>query len=370
MTFEPGVSVSTISLVANDADIDQDILPILPLNAKDTVILEQLPVLQGIFVLEGSYRRGKKSNGLLPQSVLPHSFPSLESVTLQSSMKELNRYLSVVNGVAPRLRHLVVDVISTNDTKTFRKCVAQVADAFPLLESLTISRLEDYDIFRERDNGTSSVEALLTYEDLVPLTSLAHLQEVILHYCVPVSMTDNQLHTLLSQCPSLTVLELNQEPMILSPTELTVNVLPLLAQSCPQTGVPRLVRGHGRRYRRDTGTLHVYESVRNQFRGVPPSVTNDRGVLPLLAQVLPEDCKNCTVSPYPEDVQKLLDRDGKQGRQSRRNAWAKVANLMPILLDVRRQSASRALRERERQQPRTVFPENHNTQRYTVKKEE
>ncbi len=222
-------------------------------------------------------------------------------------------------------------------------------------------------MFKEGDSGILTLGAHLSYEDLAPLTLLPHLQEFILHYCEPVSMTDDQLHTLLLQCPSLTAVELNQEPMVLSAPKLTINVLPLLAQSCPKLESLALICGDGYRNRRDTDSLHFREPFRNQFR-VSSLRYNDRSVLPLLAQVLPEDCKITAESPYPEDVQKLLDPDWEQGRQSRRNAWTKVANWMPILMDVRRQSASRALRERE--QPRTLSPEDHDTPRPTIKKEE
>ncbi len=43
--------------------------------------LEQLPALQAIFFLADSYRCGRKSSGLLPRSVRPNSFPSLQTVT-------------------------------------------------------------------------------------------------------------------------------------------------------------------------------------------------------------------------------------------------------------------------------------------------
>lgn len=47
-------------------------------------------------------------------------------------------------------------------------------------------------------------------------------------------MNNNELATLLSQCPSLTTVYLNSEPIFPSTTQLTVNVLPLLANCCPQ----------------------------------------------------------------------------------------------------------------------------------------
>lgn len=71
-------------------------------------------------------------------------------------------------------------------------------------------------------------------------------------------------------------------------------------------------------------------------------------------------------APFPEDVQRLLDPDGTQRRQLRRNAWAKVANWLPILMDVRCRSGCRALQDREEH---TLSPEEDKPEQWVVNQE-
>jgi len=154
-------------------------------------------------------------------------------------------------------------------------------------------------------------------------------------------MTDSELCTLLSQCPSLVTLDLNQEPMILSPTELTINVLPLIARACPQledlalyvdTAVEPV----------ETSSLCTFTSLVSLNLGT--SLLHSRPVvMKMLAQVLPEGCKLISIPSFELDAEKLFGQpDAVETRAARRKEWAQVSEWLPILLEVRIESLARA----------------------------
>lgn len=203
------------------------------LTASIILALDQLPDLQEVRFHENSYLQGRTTNGTLPQSVSPNPFPRLTTLELQCSLRELCRYLPLANGILPGLRNLTVDVISKDHSVVLQNSLVKIAVAFPLLESFSIFWNEDYSMIEEGGDAIW-VESHLTYLNLHPLTKMPRLREFNLAYNEIVSMTDNELCKLVTQCPSLQTLQLNPEPMHLLPTEITINVVPILAQACPQ----------------------------------------------------------------------------------------------------------------------------------------
>ncbi len=154
-------------------------------------------------------------------------------------------------------------------------------------------------------------------------------------------MTNSELCTLLSQCPALVALDLNQEPMVLSPTELTINVLPLIARACPQLKDLALYV--------DTDVeplepLSLCTFTNLQTINLGTSLLQSKPVvMALLAQVLPEGCRLISRPSFEPDVEKLFGQpDAVEAREARRKEWVQVSEMIPILLEVRRGSWARA----------------------------
>jgi len=338
MTFVGDVGVSLSSSISRMHNLRKFVALSCLLTPVELCVLEQLPHLQEVSIFFDSHLQGRMTNGALPKFVSPNPFPQLTSLELQASLAELCRYLSLANGISPGLRTLFVDVISQSKFGIFQNALVKIAEAFPHLEYLSITRNEDFNVV---DEVAGSVRPPLTYGNLHPLTRMTRLQTFILKYEVVVSMTNRELCTLLSQCPSLVALDLNQEPIVLSPTELTINVLPLIAQACPRladlalyvdTNVKPL----------ETSSLSTFTNLKSISLGI--SLLQCRPVVAtLLAQVLPEGCR---LISKPSFEQKMEEQFGEpndvETRAVRRKEWAQVSEWIPILLEVRRGSFARA----------------------------
>jgi len=343
-TFDGDVGVSLSSSISRMHKLRTFITYSCLLTPPALSALEQLPNLQEIKIFSNSYLQERRTNGTLPQSVPPNSFPQLTFLMLQCSLAELCRYLSLATGISPGLHTLFVDIIAKSKSNTFQNSLVKIAEAFPLLEYLTITRNQDFSVFEE--DAAGSVKPPLTYRNLQPLTRMPHLRTFDLKYEVVVSMTDSELCTLLSQCPSLVTLDLNQEPMILSPTELTINVLPLIARACPQledlalyvdTDVEPV----------KTSSLCTFTSLESLNLGT--SLLQSRPVvMKMLARVLPEDCELISKPSFELNVEKLFCQpDVVETRTARRKEWAQVSEWLPIMLELRSESLASAKQETE-----------------------
>lgn len=304
--------------------------------------LEQLPYLRDVNIYDSSYRKGKILDGSLPQSVLSNPFPRLTSLTLQCSLEELCRYLTLAIGIAPDLRDFVIDMISESKPIVFQTSLSKIAEAFPLLKFLAITRKEDLEIFATQES-VDIFRPLLSYHNLSPITKLCHLTTFKLECEFVVSMKNDQLCQLLSQCPSLVNVDLNQEPMLLSPTELTIDVLPLLARACP------LLKDIGLYVEPNvdpTAPLFTFANLEYINLGISPLQNRRHVVAKLLAQVLPGDCHIVTERSFESDVEELfvVDPDSVEEREKRRREWAYVSIWMPTLQEACLETLKRAFK--------------------------
>jgi len=108
---------------------------------------------------------------------------------------------------------------------------------------------------------------------------------------------------------------LNQEPMVLSPTELTLNVLPSIARACPKlvllalyvdTNIEPL----------ETSSLSTFTNLKSISLGISP-LQSRHVVLTMLAQVLPEGYQLTSNPSFEPDVEKLGRRVARSGLRFR-----------------------------------------------------
>lgn len=192
-TFEGDVEISLSSSISRMHNLRNFFTHSCLLMPAELSALEQLPNLEEVLIMSNSYSQGRTTNGSLPKLVSPNPFPRLTSLELQCSLTELCRYLSLANGISPGLRDLIIDVIARSKTCTFQNALVKIAEAFPLLENLTIVRSEDFSVFEEDVAGL--VRQPLTYRNLQPLTRMRRLQSFDLQSEVVVSMTNSELCT-------------------------------------------------------------------------------------------------------------------------------------------------------------------------------
>ena len=194
----------------------------------------------------------------------------------------------------------------------------------------------------EREPGASISEPL-THRSLIPLAKLRSLKTFTLQCDEALSLTNNELCALLSQNPSLEHVLLNHEPLFLSPTELTIDVLPMLAESCPQLVELYLylntdVEGPG------SVPLFTFKHMERVSFGVSP-VHDKHLITKLLARVLPETCEVRSNPLYLPNVEALFTTgpEDQYVRGVRRGEWAQISEWIPVLLDFHREASSNAM---------------------------
>ncbi|KLO05100.1 hypothetical protein SCHPADRAFT_1003054 [Schizopora paradoxa] len=343
-SFDADVNASLLSSTSKMLKLTRTTWPSCFLSAQLLSVLEALPDLQTVSILDDTYLEGSESDGTLPRTVEPGRFPQLTSLMLQCSLDELCRYLSHANGIAPGLLHLSIDIILKTRPVALQNTLVKIAAAFPTLTSLAITRREDLSIFDDDDESTRSP---LHYQNLRPVTTMPHLQSFQLNFEGVVSLTNAELCSLLARCPSMKILKLNHEPMDLKQTMLTINVLPMIAKLCPQledlalyvnTDVDPL----------EPSSLFTFKNLKTIDLGL--SILESKGVVArLLAQVLPRGCKLVSNPAFHLDAEDHFaygDEDSDV-RDERRNEWVQLSEWISIMLEVRQESCERALMKPE-----------------------
>lgn len=181
-------------------------------------------------------------------------------------------------------------------------------------------------------------EEQLTYASLLPLTRLRHLQFFSLACNETVSMTDRQLSDLLSACPVLATMHLNCEPPSMSPTDLTINVIPILANSCPWLENLHLYVD-GTKPVDTTIKPTTFKKLRELSFGVSP-LSNVDDALALLAQVIPTQCK--FVGRPVVGLRAVFNSDISRRRRSC-IVWEKIETMLPFQIRVRDASEEKIL---------------------------
>jgi len=329
-SFNPVVEAHMASIIRSFQELSTIHIPSCLLTPSILSSLHRHPNIRKISIIKETIRNGRTPTGRLPQSLEVGAFQKMTDLTLQCSFSELHRYLAS-DVVCACLEDLLIDVVFQFDAPMFRNCLVQIVDVFPILASLVITRREDLSVIRSKTEGGAS----LAYQDLESLPRLKFLHNFELHHTNPISMNDDELANLLSQCPSLSNVYLNSEPIFPSATLLTVNVLPLLAKRCPQLEALSLYLDGTRDVNvSESAELYTFENLFYIDFGTS-SVSDDGDVMTLLAQVLPLDCEIGTTSAFSTDLRKALDQDVLRVMDANRTEWNKIARLLPSLIKTR-----------------------------------
>ncbi|KLO14236.1 hypothetical protein SCHPADRAFT_996701 [Schizopora paradoxa] len=303
--------------------------------------LHQHPNIRKISIIKETIRSGRTPSGLLPASLEEGAFRRLTDLTLLCSLPELNRYLSS-GTVCDCLEVLLIDVVSQPSAESFRNCLVRIVESFPGIASLVITRREDLSVVGSKREET----ATLSLQDLELLPRLRNLCNLEIHHTDPISMSDNELTGLLSQCPSLSTVYLNSEPIFLSISQLTINVLPLLAKRCPHLEELSLfIDGTKPVDIPEPTELMTFENLFYIDFGSSP-VTEDGDVATMLGQVLPSECELNTTSAFSEDLRKALGPQVLRVVDLNHANWKKIAKVLPSLIKTRILTQKRVLKHR------------------------
>ncbi|KLO14232.1 hypothetical protein SCHPADRAFT_927960 [Schizopora paradoxa] len=279
--------------------------------------------------------------GRLPESLMPDAFPSLTSLKLICSLEEWNRMMSCGECIAPNLCHLQIDVVSLNDASTFRTSLGLIGKSFPSLQSLGFIRRSDASVVRGL--GGDSSNAFLNAKDLSPLAYMKKLNSFKLCYIEPVTMRNEDLAALLGNLSCLEVFELHPSPVHLHPTELNLNLIPMLRQTCPRLHRAILYLDATDIQSASSPSLDYSGNLSCiGFKTSPVRKADVHKIMVFLSQVLPENCKMEHERYLETRFVGVIDASQWKRMEEYRLVWENMAELLPLVMEVRRVSAMRA----------------------------
>ena len=200
-------------------------------NAPNLGVIEfQYLTYQGI----GDKRDVRNFNPRFPKD----GFPALWDVSLSA---HLSQFIPLVAGslapAAKNLKSLYLHAISVDNEASVRQYFTVVGESFPLIASIHLQALPGPTMSTQWEEMEPELEAL-TLDTLKPLLNCPHLTSFELMHPTPLSLTLDDLETLTSKWPTLEVIDLNREPVILgpamgTPSNLTLRALLPFARNCP-----------------------------------------------------------------------------------------------------------------------------------------
>ena len=266
-------------------------------------------------------------------------FPALWDMSLSA---HLSQFIPLVVGTlapaAKNLTSLYIHAVSVENEASVRKYLTVVGENFPLIKSIYVEALPG-PIMSTQWEVTEPEFEVLTLDTLKPLLDCPHLTTFELMYPIPLSLTLDDLETLTSKWPTLEVIDLNREPVILGPamgtrSNLTLRALLPFARNCPNLRKLGLY-------------LHATETDLPSVSEIPRSfskltdlnvglstIGEPEAVTLFLSHICPADC-NIEAGVCWSYVETFVDDASRAVMQERIQAWEEVDFYLPISVKLR-----------------------------------
>ena len=285
-------------------------------------------------------------------------FPALWDLSLSA---HLSRFIPVVAGtLAPAAKNLTsiyIHAISVESEASVRQYLTVVGENFPLIKSIYVEALPGPVMSTQWEGMEPEFEAL-TLETLKPLLNCPHLTTFELMYPIPLCLTLDDLESLTSGWPTLEVIDLNREPVILglamgTQPNLTLRALLPFARNCPNLRKLGLY-------------LHATETDIPSVSEIPrpfskltdlnvglSSIGEPEAVTLFLSRICPAEC-NVEAGVCWSYVDAFVDDASRAVMQDRINAWDEVNFHLPLSVKLRyEEKVARDSIEREVEDLRT-----------------
>ena len=336
---------------------------VVPLYHITSRMMETLAKLPNLGVIEFQYM---PSQGIGNRADITHFNPSIPKDGLPALWDlSLSAHLSnfipvVVNTLAPAakdLTSLYLHAISVESERSVREYFTVVGENFPLIKSVYVEALPGPIMSTQWDEVDPEFE-ILTLDTLKPLLNCPHLTTFELMYPVPLCLTLGDVETLTSRWPTLEVIDLNKEPVVLgsasgTQSSLTLRGLLPFAKNCPNLRQLGL-------YLHATETdlpsaseiSHTFAKITSLNVGVS-SIGDPQAVALFLSRICPADCK-VEAGAYWSRIESVVDDISHAVMQDRVRAWEEVNAYLPLSVKLRQEEkAARDNLEREVEDLRT-----------------
>lgn len=160
------------------------------------------------------------------------AFPSLRDLSLSCDIEEAEILLcDSPKSACPHLTQLYVHSVNIEEPSKVQSFLSKLAERFPALEALALDIVMDV--------VTAKAESIepLTFDNLRPLLSLTHLEQLEIRHNLPLIYSASDLVELGTALPNLFSLVLNCEPLCTDLPPITLDVLPAIAEHFPHLRV-------------------------------------------------------------------------------------------------------------------------------------
>lgn len=268
----------------------------------------------------------------LTEGAFPSLFDHSMSTTVDDAARFINTKFSPTN-----LTMLYIDSDFIESPSSIHNFLSIVAENCQLLKSLALVSLRDASVEPDVDQVT---DADITLDVLKPLLKLPGLSmmELVHHHQLSLSQVDIEL--LASSWPSLETLILNNEPVYLSRSKLTLKALLPFAKHCHKlshlglfldaTSVDETI------YQANSIT---FRNLKRLSMGVS-IITDTESVSLYLSRILPLGCRLDSGITWDESTD--IDVAISIKVEERCQAWSKVAEMLPMLCTLRMQERERS----------------------------
>lgn len=308
-----------------------------------TRFMEALSRMPNLAVIEFQYYDEQGSgdaNDVIPFTPFLEagSFPVLWDLSLSATLDETSRLFSLE--FAPvNLTLLYVDSGVIETAASIQGFLCTIADSCRLLKALVIISL------RYRDSAPEDADERykITFEHLKPVFKLVNLKSLEISHLYPLALKMEDVESFASSWPSLESLILNDEPVYLQQSGLTMEALLPFANHCPN-----LIRlglfVDASHISPITAPFSPFKRLQRLSMGVS-IIDDDKSVALYLSNILPSACSvECGVQwnddELPSDVTVYREVD------ERCSKWEEVGRLVPVLIKLRTEEKER-LRQME-----------------------
>ena len=266
-------------------------------------------------------------------------FPALWDLSLSA---HLSQFIPVVvDTLAPAAKNLTslyIHAISVENEASVRQYLTILGENFPLIKSIYVEALPGPIMSAQWQEMEPEFE-VLTLDTLKPLLDCSHLTTFELMYPIPLRLTLDDLETLTKRWPTLEVIDLNREPVVLGSamgtrSDLTLRALLPFARNCPN------LRKLGLYLNATEADLPSVSDIPRPFTKLTElnvglsSIGEPEAVALFLSRICPADC-NVEAGVCWSHVETFVDDTSRIVMQERINGWDEVNFYLPLSVKLR-----------------------------------
>ncbi|KAH9967275.1 hypothetical protein BC827DRAFT_1172827 [Russula dissimulans] len=309
----------------------------LPKDFLDDQLLKALSLLPELRVVQFDTMDGSPGpfTPVIKGTLEEGAFPMLYDLCLHSTVDDMRHYLTE-GALLPQLKNLSMETVQPESPSTVQRFLTDVTECYPALEVVLFDVIVDVD-------HQGSCEPLLP-EHLHPILSLKQLTRLELRHNLCIQISEEDLVEFSAAFPTIEILVLNPEPLLLTKPKFTLSSLLFVAQNFPNLShlgiyldAEDVTTGPSHSH----GKIQTFPFLRTLDVGVSPIGADYVSVALFLSRLLSESevviqsgvsWNEVLFETSDEYVEEIGDRCSK---------WQEVTDALPLLLQLLKEEKER-----------------------------